>query len=77
MLCAVFNFLSLVYCTRCASGTERKRSQVVVSRGIGKVWGRIVENQTGHFQYTPQIATCALLNYVTTRCVREIVPGVE
>ena len=26
----------------------------------------MVENQTGHFQYTPQIATCALLNYVIT-----------
>ena len=60
MLYAVFNFLSLVYCP-VQNGKDLNLWSVEVKE---QNWGECVYNQTGHFSFTPQIATCAFLTSV-------------
>ena len=60
MLYAVFSFLSLVYCA-VQNGKDLNLWSVEVKE---QNWGEGIYNQTGHFSFTPQIATCALLTCV-------------
>ena len=63
MLFAVFNCLCIVYCTECASGTERKGSQVVVSRGKGEVgegWSKI-KPDTFNIHHRLQHVPCSIM----------------